>query len=176
MLDLHSNCISKVEHLGCLTELRELHLHRNDWEGSVPEEIGNCRSLSQLHLSFIPRLRGALPASFGRLQELTHLYTLKSPIDNIDAVASCARLRELWAFRCGLTQFPQLAACIALEDLRLQDQEFDIQGEAPGWLAELPALKELVLPQNDGFSISSTLKQQLSEKGVDVRKPNQHGY
>ena len=56
--------------IGCLTELRMLMLHRNDLEGPVPEELGNCRSLEEIHLSFLPRLGGALPASFGGLQQL----------------------------------------------------------------------------------------------------------
>ena len=70
------------------------------------------------------------------------------------------------ADKSGLTHFPALASCTALEHLNLNGTT--IQGEAPAWLAGLPALKSLGLPQNDGFSISPTLKEQLVVRGVRV--------
>lgn len=65
-----------------------------------------------------------------------------------------------------LTRFPALASCTALERLKLGGTM--IQGEAPAWLADLPALKFLRLPQNDGFSISPTLKEKLVVRGVQM--------
>ena len=47
MLDLHSNCISKVEHLGCLTELRVLNLAGNHIH--VLEDVGALQSLTELN-------------------------------------------------------------------------------------------------------------------------------
>ena len=133
----------------------------------MPEEIGNCASLKTLVLHTNPRLGGALPASIGRLQQLWLCWTFSTAIDNVDALAGCASLKQFGAHKSGLTHFPALAPCTALEMLYLF--ETMIQGEAPAWLADLPALKNLVLPQNDGFSISPTLKEQLVVRGVEVK-------
>ena len=74
-------------------------------------------------------LSGPLPASLGRLQELRFVIVFGTGIDNIDALASCARLRHVGADSCALTQFPRLATCTALE--RLEVGSNDICGEAP---------------------------------------------
>ena len=82
----------------------------------------------------------------------------------VSLLAGCASLKMFGGQESGLTRFPALASCTALEQLYIF--ETMIQGEAPAWLAELPALKKLVLPKNDGFSISPTLKEQLDGRGV----------
>ena len=76
-------------------------------------------------------------------------------ISGVDAIAG-ASLRIFHAYRSGLTSFPALASCTALKDLRLPGTM--IEGEAPAWLAGLPALERLELPKSGGFSISPTLQ------------------
>ena len=159
--------------IGCLKELQKLLIQGNDWEGSLPAEIGSCTRLVHLNLGETPRLSGAIPASVGRLTELG-VVTVSGRIDNIDALAGCKSLSNLWAAGCkALTQFPNVATCTSLRRLRLHDCS-GIRGEAPAWLAELPALKRLSLPDNDGFTISTALKQQLAKplaaEGGDPRE------
>ena len=58
--------------IGDLTNLKELHLDRNELSGEIPSEIGNLTNLEELHLHFND-FTGEIPSSIGNLTNLTFL-------------------------------------------------------------------------------------------------------
>ncbi|XP_030461441.1 probable leucine-rich repeat receptor-like protein kinase At5g63930 [Syzygium oleosum] len=138
-----------ADSLGSLEKLTYLELENNSLTGSVPPELGKCRSLALLSLAQ-NNLTGPLPPELGNLSSIQ---VMKLQFNNIDGVipgqiaqlASLAQLNISWNLLSG-TIPSSLTNLRNLTTLNLQHN--NLNGSIPAAIGGLQGLLELQLGKN----------------------------
>ncbi|ORY47792.1 L domain-like protein [Rhizoclosmatium globosum] len=151
-----------------LTSLEELQLSGNDFEGEIPESLGNLVQLRVLRLYNNPELCGVLSIAFGKLKLLKAIEIHNTAIMGPIPVEICS-LENLKRLDLSLQLNPdipnvipvEIASLSQLEELNLS--ECNLVGSIPQGLGQLPQLRVLLLNINnlsgessDGFEFSRT--------------------
>jgi Leucine-rich repeat (LRR) protein len=139
--------------LGNLSSLSELHLSGNQLT-SVPVELGNLSSLSSLHLGG-NRLT-SVPAELGNLSSLSSLYLYENQLTSVPVeLGNLSSLSELILNRNQLTSVPvELGNLSSLSRLDLGENQLT---SVPAELGNLSSLSELCLYKNQLTSVPAEL-------------------
>lgn len=135
--------------LGTLQKLTYLELDNNSLSGSIPPELGLCKSLALLNLAK-NRLTGVLPVQLGNL---SHLQVLKLQFNKLVGEIP-VQLTQLHSLSTLNISWNSLSGSIpdsisSLQNLvNLNLEENNISGPIPSSIASLDSLLELQLGKN----------------------------
>ena len=145
--------------LGNLTSLTELGFYNNELSGEIPTELGNLTSLTELDLA-LNNLSGEIPAELGNLTALTELILTGNELSGeIPAeLGNLTSLTELYLHNNELSgEIPtELGSLTSLQYLYLHENE--LSGEILTELGNLTSLQRLYLYLNE---LSGTIPAEL---------------
>ncbi|KAL8460746.1 hypothetical protein ACS0TY_032309 [Phlomoides rotata] len=134
--------------LGNLTNLVNLILSANNLTGELPLELNNLKGLKEVRLSS-NKFRGKLPSfhSWRELEELELQATgFEGPIPSTISVSTNLNELRISDLNIGASKFPQLGGMLRMSKLMLRS--CNISGKIPHYLAKFPLLKLLDLSFN----------------------------
>ena len=130
---------------------------RNQLEGPIPDEPGQCGALEKLEL-FQNQLTGPIPDELGQCGALEVLHFAQNQLTGgvPASLSKCAKLRQLDLQQNKLTGGvpASLGKCVKLTRLTLDANQ--LEGAVPATeLAALTALTDLYLDENEGLTITA---------------------
>lgn len=135
--------------LGQLSSLTQLDLSVNQLDGSIPIELGQLSSLVNLWL-YSNQLSGSIPAELGQLSSLLELYLDYNQLSGTipPDLGELSRLTKLTLNNNRLSSSipPELGQLSSLTILRLYSNQ--LSGAIPSELGQLSSLKTLNLSSN----------------------------